>query len=36
MSDILSPDCRDGKCAACTGDAKAMHNYRTHEGIKHV
>lgn len=21
MSDILSPDCRDGKCAACTGDA---------------
>ena len=21
MPDILSPDCRDGKCAACTGDA---------------
>ena len=21
MTDILSPDCRDGKCAACTGDA---------------
>ena len=35
MPDIRSPD-RDGKCAACTGDAKAMHNYRTHEGIKHV
>lgn len=21
MPDILSPDCMDGKCAACTGDA---------------
>jgi hypothetical protein len=21
MTDILSPDCRDGKCAACIGDA---------------
>lgn len=21
LADIVSPDCRDGKCAACTGDA---------------